>query len=163
MSERMLRSGTVKVEASASPEQVWEVLTDVTRVGEWSHECQGAQWLTGEGATVGARFRGRNRAGVMRWSRACTITEVEPTKRLVYRTKGGVFGDATEWTFDLEATAGGCRVVQRYKVLSLPRAVEWMILKMVPRHSDRSAALRADIERLGQVATTEARSDQNRA
>src|SRR5215472_9553842 len=32
-------AGTASVHASAPPEAVWQVLTDVTRVGEWSHEC----------------------------------------------------------------------------------------------------------------------------
>ena len=39
---------TVETEVSASPGQVWTLLTDVTRVGEWSHECRAASWLVGD-------------------------------------------------------------------------------------------------------------------
>jgi len=153
MSGRMPRTGRVEAEVPASPEQVWAVLADVTRVGEWSHECRTAQWLDGaREAAVGARFRGANKARFARWSKPCTITELEPSRRLVYRTNGGIMGDATEWTFALEATGDGCRVVQSYEILSLPRAVEWAILTMVPEHLDRSAALREDLVRLGTVA-----------
>ncbi len=81
---------SVETEVMATPSQVWEVLTDVTRVGEWSHECHTARWLPGhDSARVGAQFAGRNRNGPVRWGRRCTITEVEPERRLVYRTRGG--------------------------------------------------------------------------
>ncbi|WP_374068755.1 SRPBCC family protein [Rhodococcus sp. CX] len=73
----------------ATPEQIWAVLADVTRIGEWSSECHGAEWL--DGATVprvGARFRGRNRVGPIRWTRVCTITEVSAPRVLAYRTRG---------------------------------------------------------------------------
>jgi hemerythrin-like domain-containing protein len=43
------------------PEAVWAVLADVTRVGEWSHECRSVRWLDGSHGGPGARFRGRNR------------------------------------------------------------------------------------------------------
>jgi hypothetical protein len=35
-------AGTAAAHASAPPEAVWRVLADVTRVGEWSHECHTA-------------------------------------------------------------------------------------------------------------------------
>jgi uncharacterized protein YndB with AHSA1/START domain len=153
MSGRMPRTGRVEAVVEPGPDQVWAVLCDVTRIGEWSHECHTAQWLDGtRRAAVGARFRGANKARFARWSKPCTITALEPSRRLVYRTNGGITGDATEWTFTLEPTDEGCRITQSYEILSLPRAVEWVILKVVPEHLDRSAALRQDLERLGQVA-----------
>ena len=45
-----------------SPEEVWELVTDVSRIGEWSPECTGAAWLDeGDGPAVGRRFEGHNR------------------------------------------------------------------------------------------------------
>lgn len=154
MSKRMPRSGRAHADVDATPEQVWAVLADVTRIGEWSHECHTAEWLDGADlAAVGARFRGANRVRFARWSKPCTITELEPPHRLVYRTNGGIMGDATEWSFTLEPRGSGCRIVQSYEILSLPRVLEWAILMMVPEHEDRSAALRADLHRLGVVAS----------
>ena len=153
MGTRMARAGQVEVDVPASPDQVWAVLADVTRIGEWSHECKTARWLDGAGsAAVGTRFQGANKASLIRWSRPCTITELEPARRLVYRTDGGLMGDATEWAFSLDSTESGCRIVQGYEIIRLPRAAEWLVLKMVPQHLDRSGALREDLERLGRVA-----------
>jgi uncharacterized protein YndB with AHSA1/START domain len=45
-----------------APEDVWDLITDVTRVGEWSPECEGAEWLApADGPRVGARFAAHNR------------------------------------------------------------------------------------------------------
>jgi Polyketide cyclase / dehydrase and lipid transport len=53
----------------ASPEVVYDLVTDVTRMGEWSPECVGCAWIDGANDPVpGARFRGRNRHGLARWS-----------------------------------------------------------------------------------------------
>jgi len=51
----------------ASAEMVYDRISDVTRMGEWSPENQGGEWLDGAtGAAVGARFRSRNkRKGVV--------------------------------------------------------------------------------------------------
>ena len=56
------RSGRVEAVTDATPEQVWAVVADVTRVGEWSHECKVGVWADGAtSARPGARFRGSNR------------------------------------------------------------------------------------------------------
>ena len=148
------REGSVETLVDASPEQVWAVLTDVTRVGEWSHECRETVWLGGgsAGPEVGARFRGRNKAGLVRWGRACEITVADPPRRFAYRTGGGWVGDSTEWTFDLEPVGSGTRIVQSFKVLALPRWADVVICLLVPEHQDRRAALAEDLVRLGRLA-----------
>ncbi len=150
---RVARTGSVQADVQSTPAQVWQVLTDVTRIGEWSHECRTAQWLGGaDQAAVGARFRGTNKARFARWSRPCTISVLDSARRFTYRTNGGLMGDATEWTFTLEPTDRGCRITQSCEIISLPRAAEWAISKMLPEHVDRTQALREDLERLGAVA-----------
>jgi hemerythrin-like domain-containing protein/uncharacterized protein YndB with AHSA1/START domain len=148
------QSGQAEVTTTAAPGAVWAVLADVTRVGEWSHECHGAVWLDGAAAAaVGARFRGRNKAGRVRWSRPCTIEACEPPRELVYRTKGLVFGDATEWRFVLEPSSeGGTLIRQSYRVLTLPVWADRLLWVMVPAHHDRLAALQADLGRLAAIA-----------
>jgi Polyketide cyclase / dehydrase and lipid transport len=44
---RVQKSGHVDVVVDAAPEVVWRVVSDVTRTGEWSHECREVRWLDG--------------------------------------------------------------------------------------------------------------------
>jgi hypothetical protein len=76
---RVQKHGRCDVQVDADVHAVWEIVRNVTRVGEWSHECVGAEWLDGATAAVpGARFRGRNRNGIFRWGRVCEIVTAEP-------------------------------------------------------------------------------------
>ncbi len=147
-------SGEVSAEVAAAPDQVWDVLSDPTRTGEWSHECHTVAWLDGhDRPAVGAKFRGRNRNGQMRWSRTCTITELEPERLLVFRTSGGYPPDSTEWRFRLTPAAdGGTRITQSYRIIAMPKYLELMIVFFMRAHLDRRAALADDLVRLGEVA-----------
>jgi len=63
---------------AAPPERLYDLITDVTQMGRWSPECTGGTWLGGaSGPSVGARFRGGNKHGVMRWWTHCTITKAD--------------------------------------------------------------------------------------
>jgi uncharacterized protein YndB with AHSA1/START domain len=146
----------VRAEAvvNATPSKVWNALTDVTRIGEWSHECHEAAWTApSERAVVGARFRGRNRSGRMRWSRTCRVTRAESDLAFAYVTEGGLTGDSTRWTFTLEAVGQGTRIVQEARLLRQPVWLDRALVRALPSHQDRSDQLHADLIRLGQLAS----------
>ncbi len=154
VSLRIPRSVTVTAEVGAPPGAVWSVLADPTRVGEWSAECVRAAWLPGSAtATPGARFRGWNRSGWSRWARTCEITEVDPGRVLAWVTvPAGPYRDRTHWRVTLTPSGGGTRVEQRYDLSDMPAPVERVAALVLPAHRDRTAGLRADLERLGRVA-----------
>ncbi|ATD71710.1 MULTISPECIES: SRPBCC family protein [Gordonia] len=59
MTRRLAHQGRTESYADAPPEAVFDIVSDVTRVGEWSHECRGAHWVGAEReAAPGVRFRG---------------------------------------------------------------------------------------------------------
>ncbi|OJF84389.1 hypothetical protein NS14008_17465 [Nocardia seriolae] len=146
--------GRHEVHTRAAPEAVWQVLAEVTRIGEWSHECLRAEWLDGATApAVRARFRGYSRSGFMRWSRVCEFTVVDPPHELVWITHGGIYGDTTEWRFRLEPRESGTRIVQQYRVLSLPVWFDRLVHLTVPAHHDRDPALQSDLVRLADLCS----------
>ncbi|HZN16249.1 MAG TPA: SRPBCC family protein, partial [Acidimicrobiales bacterium] len=72
---------SVTVHMDASPEQVWDLVSDVTKIGRYSPETFEAEWLDGAtGPAVGAKFRGhvkRNGIGPVYWT-TCTVVDSEP-------------------------------------------------------------------------------------
>lgn len=150
---RVQLENRVAVTVDADIDEVWEVVRDVTRVGEWSHECVGAAWLGDSTAAIpGARFRGRNRAGVFRWGRVCEIASAVPYE-LVWRTvPSALYPDSSEWRIALSKVNGGTTISQDFRVLRAPKALSVLYALVIPAHRDRTAALVEDLRRLGGVA-----------
>lgn len=95
------------VVVDATPDEVWDLVSDPTRIGEWSPECTGGSWTTA-GPAVGARFVGHNRHGRVRWTTHCRVTECVPGERFTFT----VLESAMTWGYRLEAVDGGTRVTQ---------------------------------------------------
>ncbi len=148
---RQQPSSTVEVDVAAPPEAVWRVLTDPTRIPEWSHECCDVELLDPGPVRLGFRFRGRNRAGRNRWSRICTVFRCDENTDFAYLTSGGP-GDATAWHFRLKPTAAGTRLTQAYRIVSLPAWQSVMVSVLISTHRDRTSALREDLQRLAALA-----------
>jgi uncharacterized protein YndB with AHSA1/START domain len=154
------RTGRVEAVVHAPVDAVWRVVADVTRTGQWSHECRQVRWLDKSAAVAsGVRFRGRNRSGWLRWSRVCEIVSVQPSHELVWRIlRTALLVDSTEWRITLEPTGDGTRIVESYRVVTLPRWFEWLVTHLNPSHVDRTAALSEDLHRLGDLAASETAS-----
>ena len=151
---RVQLANTVSGDVDADIDAVWAVVRDPTRVGEWSKECVRAEWLgDSTSAVAGARFRGRNRAGLFRWGRTCEVVSAEPYA-LVWRTVPTVaYPDSTEWTLSLARIDGGTRITQQFRVVKGPKVLAFVYALLVPTHRERTAELTADLRRLGDVAT----------
>jgi uncharacterized protein YndB with AHSA1/START domain len=150
------RSNRVEVTTEASPEAVWAVVSDPTRVGDWSHECQTGEWIDGAtAARAGARFRGRNRIDRRAWTRVNEVVSIDAPRELVWRTvPTTLFPDSTLWTITVEAVDGGTRIVQHYEILKLNPILDRLFYLTTPKHRDRTAALTDDMRALGEVART---------
>src|SRR5690349_9848256 len=104
-------SGTASIEIAAPPAVVYDLVADVTRIGERSPETYRAEWLDGAtGAVPGARFRGGNRIGPIRWTTTCVVTVAEPASEFAFTVLSGKGREETTWRYRIEATDTGCRV-----------------------------------------------------
>lgn len=111
----------VDVRIDAEPQRVWDLITDVTRMGEWSPVCHRCEWLGASAEpVVGARFVGYNRQSGMRWSRECVVTAAERGREFAFSTyfKGA---EATRWRYTFEGDGTGTTVTETYEIVSVPR------------------------------------------
>jgi uncharacterized protein YndB with AHSA1/START domain len=141
MAERR-QHDSVSAEIQAPPERVYELVSDITRMGEWSPECRHCAWTKGaSGPAVGARFKARNkgRRGPS-WFNTPEVTAAEPGRVFAFNRKGPGIGSYT-WRYDLEPTATGTRVTESFTVEKpLPKAMSWLTEKWVGS-ADRDADL----------------------
>ncbi|NYJ05775.1 SRPBCC family protein [Petropleomorpha daqingensis] len=151
---RVQKSSCVSVVVDAPVDDVWRVIADVRRTGEWSHECRSGEWLDGaDAAAPGVRFRGRNRARWWRWTRTCRIVVADPPSELVWRTvPTRLIPDSTEWRIRLAPEGGGTRITQSFEVVRAPRLLDPVYALLIPDHRDRDARLTDDLRRIGAVA-----------
>ena len=118
MAEPLQTSESVKV--AAPPERVWDLVADVTRMGEWSPETTSAGWLGGASApAVGVKFKGRNRRGPIRWATTCEVTSAERGREFSFVRISRIDG-GTEWTFTMQADGDGTLLSEAARQRRLP-------------------------------------------
>jgi uncharacterized protein YndB with AHSA1/START domain len=102
---------------AASPERVWELVSDVTRIGRYSPETFEAEWIDGAtGPAVGAKFRGhvkRNEKGPVYWT-TCTVSDCEPGKTFAFGVGNKPDAPLNVWRYDIVAAGDGCDVTESF-------------------------------------------------
>ena len=105
---------SVTVHVRAAPERVYELVSDLPRMGEWSPENTGGRWVGGaSGPSVGARFKGTNKNNGRRWSTTVTVVEATPGDAFVFDVSFGPFAVA-RWSYRIAPSDGGCDVTERW-------------------------------------------------
>jgi hypothetical protein len=107
------------IEIDADPQAVYEVVTDVVNLPRWAAETVSCRWLGAGGPVVGARFRGVNRHGPLRWWTTSTVTEARPGACFAWKVTA-LRWPIAEWRYEIEAVDGGCRVTERTTSLANP-------------------------------------------
>ena len=66
------------VEIAATPIDVYNIVSSLERMGEWSPENTGGSWILGNGTNVGDRFEGNNAIGDRTWSAVAEVVRCDP-------------------------------------------------------------------------------------
>lgn len=142
--------GSVTIHMEAPAEQIWALVSDITRIGSFSPETFEAQWL--DGATepaIGARFRGhvrRNGKGPTYWT-TCTVIESEPGKAFVFGV-GSSERLLNVWSYRLQPAGDGTDVTESFQLADLPLLrLYWMLLGWARGRTNREG-MRTTLERI---------------
>jgi uncharacterized protein YndB with AHSA1/START domain len=134
----------------APPEPIWELVSDVTKIGRYSPETFEAEWLDGAtGPAVGARFRGhvkRNGRGPTYWTK-CTVIASEPGREFAFGVGPGD-KPLSVWRYQLQPNGDGTDVTEsftlaRTKLLRL----YWALLGWTRGKTNRDG-MRTTLERV---------------
>lgn len=134
----------------ASPEDLYDLVADLPRMGEWSPECAAVEWTHGtDGPAEGATFVGHNVSGpfgLMRWSRHGRVLTAERGREFCFITEEGG-RESTQWRYRFQAVEDGTRVTESYEVKWIPT---WARILDVPtnRHRALQGAMEHTLGRL---------------
>lgn len=95
-----------EIDINAPVEKVWGLISDFKRMPEWSPQCRLMKALGP--VRQGTRTLNVNRRNRMFWTTTSTVTEVIPERKLAFR----VNANGTIWSYELEPTDNGTRVVE---------------------------------------------------
>ena len=143
----------VTVRMDAPPAVVWDLVSDVTRIGEFSPETFEARWTRGStGPEVGASFAGhvkRNGVGPTYWS-PCQVTACEP-ERLFEFAVGTDAVTVNNWGYRLAPRDGGTDVTEYFRLQpTLPMRLYWTALGPL-RSRTNVRGMRTTLERMKAV------------
>lgn len=106
----MTPDASAHIDVAASPQRVFDLVSDLRRLGGVAEEYSGGRWRGATGPSVGARFRGVNRRGRRVWPTVSTVTDCSASRFAFEVRSLGL--PVARWQYDIEPTASGCRVTE---------------------------------------------------
>jgi uncharacterized protein YndB with AHSA1/START domain len=137
------KRGKARIDIAAPPEHVFGLITDITRMGEWSPECYRCVWFDGAaGVYVGARFRGYNKLGRYRWATTAVVTAAEESRSFAFTVVHDKTGkEETAWRYVLAPSSSGTVLTESFEFLWCPVASRVAEL-VIPRGSQVNRGIR---------------------
>ena len=97
-----------------APEDVYDMVSDVTRMGEWSPICTGCWWDEGAGPTAGAWFTGRNEIPGRTWDTRSVVLTADRGREFTF----AVGGSLVRWAYTLAPVDGGTQLTESWEFLA---------------------------------------------
>lgn len=89
------------------------MVSDITRMGEWSPVCKACWWDDGASAQAGAWFTGQNETPERAWETRSQVVAAEPGREFAFV----VFGNRARWGYAFSPEEGGTRVTESWEFL----------------------------------------------
>jgi polyketide cyclase/dehydrase/lipid transport protein len=148
------------VHVQAPPDVVYRLVSDVTRMPEFSPEIRRCVWLDGaDGPAVGARFRATNQLPRRPpWNNTPIVIAADPGREFaISRTEP--FAGTLEWRYRLEPEDGGTRLRESYEVTRPITPIGWFIIGTLfggkDRRSDLHRGMQETLSKITAVAEEE--------
>lgn len=100
---------SASLEVAAPLERVWDVVSDVTRMPEWSPELRWLYAVGGARPRLGTILVGLNQRGYAVWPTTSKVVRLEPGRVVAWKTRQS----GATWTYELEPSDTGTRLSGR--------------------------------------------------
>ena len=127
------------IEVAAAPEKVWSLVTDLPRMASWSPQVAKTIVRGGE-VRLGTRTININRDGLLVWPTRSKVIRFDPHREFAFRIKD----NKTIWSFTLEPTESGTRVIQRRET---PDGISDVSLKLTNRFMGGTPKFQAELRK----------------
>ena len=110
-----MTEGSASIVIDRAIGEVFDVVADITRMGEWSPECTGGRWVPpATGPAVGAEFEGDNAARLgpitlKRWTTTSEVTQCVPNEVFEFVAEGH-----TTWRYEFAEQDGSTTVTESF-------------------------------------------------
>ncbi|MCZ4079162.1 SRPBCC family protein [Rhodococcus sp. H36-A4] len=128
----MSKTLEAQIDVDANPEQVWKIVSDLQRMGEWSPQCK-LMKVFGGNVRRGTTTLNINRKGLLVWPTRSKVIEFEPNKKIAFR----VLDNKTIWSYSLTPNGTGTSVVEKREAPSGTTAISSFLVKHVLGGSDQ--------------------------
>jgi hypothetical protein len=105
------RSDSISV--AVPPDELYALVSDITRMGEYSPICKACWWDEGDGPRVGAWFTGRNETSERTWETRSQVVAADPGHRFGWHVNNGW----VYWGYTFEPESGGTRLTESWEFL----------------------------------------------
>ncbi len=101
------------ITVSVAPDQLYAMVSDVTRTGEWSPQCTACRWDEGDGPRVGATFTGSNEDSGRTWETTNEVVAADPGREFAWEVNGGW----VRWGYTFEPVDGGTLLTEHWEFM----------------------------------------------
>jgi Polyketide cyclase / dehydrase and lipid transport len=101
------------ITVAVSPDSLYDMVSDVTRMGEWSPICTACWWDEGDGPWDGAWFTGRNELPERVWETRSQVVAAERGREFAF----AVGGAWVRWGYTFAAVEAGTLLTESWEFL----------------------------------------------
>jgi len=108
-------SVTVSSIIEAPAFRLYTMVSDVTRMREWSPENVKCRWVgDADGPAVGAEFVGVNAYHKRRWRTFCRVVAADPGREFAFEVTGERRLKVSLWRYEFRPVGGGTEVIESW-------------------------------------------------
>jgi hypothetical protein len=143
------RTHSASIVIASSPDELYELVSDVTRMGKWSPVCKECWWDEGAGPEVGSWFTGRNELPDRSWETRSEVVTADRGREFAFV----VNGSWTRWGYTFAPVESGTELTESWHFLP---GGEAMFEERFGAGAESQIAERLELARTGIPTTLEA-------